>query len=100
MLQNDPDLQNAFKGIVRTYWLVEVEGVETDTDSVQTDNDDVPHERHAGEAKLNRLYTNTKCSFILKAIVYKNNCIFLILCNRSKVYTCTSEKLEYNPIQI
>jgi hypothetical protein len=49
LFQNDPDLQNAFKGIVRTYWLVEVEGVETDTDSVQTDNEEIPHERHAGE---------------------------------------------------
>ncbi|XP_062573854.1 uncharacterized protein LOC134235721 [Saccostrea cucullata] len=46
--KNDLDLQNAFKGIVRTYWLMEVEGVDTDSESVHTENDDVPHERHAG----------------------------------------------------
>lgn len=49
-VQNDPDLQNAFKGIVRTYWLAEVDGTETDTDSVQTEPEE-PHERVAGEAK-------------------------------------------------
>ena len=47
--QNDPDLQNAFKGMVRTYWLVEVDGMETDTDSVQTEAEEAPHERAAGE---------------------------------------------------
>lgn len=47
--QNDPDLQNAFRGVVRTYWLVEVDGMETDTDSVQTEAEEAPHERAAGE---------------------------------------------------
>lgn len=45
--KNDPDLQNAFKGIVRTYWLAEVDGTEPDTDSVQTEPEE-PHERVAG----------------------------------------------------
>lgn len=49
-VQNDPDLQNAFKGIVRTYWLAEVDGTETDTDSVQTEPEE-PHERVAGKAR-------------------------------------------------
>lgn len=49
-VQNDPDLQNAFKGIVRTYWLAEVDGTETDTDSVQTEPEE-PHERVAGKTR-------------------------------------------------
>ncbi|XP_062592346.1 uncharacterized protein LOC134253775 [Saccostrea cucullata] len=61
VLQNDQDLLNAFKGIIHTYWLTEVEGVDNDSDSIHTENDDL-HGTHAAGQSSSKEHFQTACS--------------------------------------